>query len=373
MNKKLQKFLAVLILLIAVIAGIIQGDFLDTIHPSSENNNILQTPDISKDTTSELQVHFIDVGQADCILLQNQGQTVLIDSGNRSDYTVIHDYLSNLNIAKIDQFILTHPHEDHIGSAAQIISNYDIGTVYMTNATTDSTVYKSLMEQLTVKKITPVYPESGDNFSIGETAFTFLGPVSAYKDLNSMSLVVRADFGSTSFLFTGDTTSQSEKDMLNANENLQADVLKVAHHGSRDSNSYVFLKEVNPVYSVISCGTDNDYGHPHEEALSRLNDVGTTLFRTDDSGTIVAVSNGSDITWNTRGKESTEAHTEDGYGLASDKDEITYSTSFIGNKNSNVFHTSDCSSLPKESNQVQFSIRQDALDAGYTPCSRCNP
>lgn len=373
MKKTFQKFLAILILLVAIIAGIKQGGFLDTTKTSHKDTTVSQVPDISNETTSELRVHFIDVGQADCILLENQSETVLIDSGNRADYTAIDDYLSNLNISKIDQFILTHPHEDHIGSAAKIVSTYDIGTVYMTDAAANSTVYKSLMEQLAAKKITPVYPEPGDNFSIGETAFTFLGPASTYKDLNSMSLVVRADFGSTSFLFTGDATNESEKDMLNANENLQADVLKVAHHGSRDSNSYVFLKEANPVYSVISCGKDNDYGHPHEEALSRLNDVGTTLFRTDESGTIIAVSDGTEITWNTKGTESTREHIEEGNGLASDEDEITYSTSYIGNKNSKVFHSSDCSSLPKESNQVRFSTRQDAVDAGYTPCSRCNP
>lgn len=326
-----------------------------------------------KPSLSNLTIHYIDVGQADCILIQNQNKNVLIDAGNQADFPTIQEYLNNLNIKAIDTFILTHPHEDHIGSAAKIVQNYPISTVYMTDATSRSRVYTSLIEELDAKKIKPIYPEPGDNFSIGKTAFTFLGPVETYDDLNSMSLVVRADFGSKSFLFTGDATDEAEKDMLTEGVNLQSDVLKVGHHGSRDSSTYVFLKAVNPVYSVISVGEGNDYGHPTDEALSRLNDVGSTLFRTDKSGTIIATCDGKNITWNTKGITSTQEHTDKGNGLVKDDDKVKYSSSYIGNKNSQVFHNKDCSSLPSKENQIKFKIRQDAIDAGYRPCGRCNP
>lgn len=343
------------------------------INTSYSQSSVQPSSTTAQVTTSDLTVHYIDVGQADCILVQNKGKNLLIDAGNYADYSVIESYLTKQKVSRIHTFILTHPHEDHIGSAAKIVHNFDIGTVYMTNITASSRVYKSLMEELKLKNIKPKYPQPGDNFSLGEAAFTFLGPVAQYKDVNSMSLVVRGDFGSNSFLFTGDCTDEAEKDMLNEGVNLETQVLKVGHHGSRDSSTYIFLKAANPVYSVISCGTGNDYGHPHKEALSRINDVGSTLFRTDKSGTIVATSDGSEITWNTVGTESNKEHVSDGNGLASDKDKVTYSQNYIGNKNSHVFHRPDCASLPKKKNQIKFSTRQKALDAGYTACGKCNP
>lgn len=386
MKNLIQKFLTLLILFSFIITGCSSiNSILDnaTSSPAATqesstnktNTDPSKIPDISTQTTSELLVHFIDVGQADCILVENQGETVLIDSGNRADFDTIQNYLNNLGVTTINHFILTHPHEDHIGSAAKIVKNFNIEKVYMTDATADSSIYTSLIEELSKKEIVPIYPAPGDNFSIGETAFTFLGPVSTYKDVNSMSLVVRADFGSSSFLFTGDCTDEAEKDMLSAGVNLEAQVLKVGHHGSRESSTYVFLKAVNPEYSVISVGTDNDYGHPTEEALSRLNDVGSTLFRTDQSGTIIATCNGTDITWNTAGQESTQEHvdSDNGNGLVEEDEEIVYSITYIGNKNSQVFHTDDCSSLPAKSNQVKFSSRQEAIDAGYHACQRCKP
>ena len=369
MKQSFQKILTILMLVTLIITGCSNA----AITKRNSNTPSSSTPDISQETSSELLVHFIDVGQADCIFIQNQEENVLIDAGNRGDFNTIEIYLKQAGIKKINHFVLTHPHEDHIGSAAQIIANFNIGKVYMTDAEADSSVYKSLIEELNKKEITPIYPSVGDNFSIGETAFTFLGPVSTYKDVNSMSLVVRADFGSNSFLFTGDCTEEAEKDMLNEGVNLEADILKVGHHGSRESSSYVFLKAVNPVYSVISVGNDNDYGHPTEEALSRLNDVGTTLFRTDKSGTIIATCDGKDITWNTVGQESSREHVSDGNGLVKDKDEVEYSSSYIGNKNSKVFHLPSCASLPKEENQIKFSSKQQAIDDGYEACQRCNP
>lgn len=381
MKKILQNKLFILYLLIAVLTSMPLTACQDI--TTNNNSNTTPQPTISAPTTttsttqnpskSNLTIHYIDVGQADCILIQNQSKNALIDAGNQADFPIIQDYLDNLHVKTIDTFILTHPHEDHIGSAAKIVQNYSIGTVYMTDAASRSRVYTLLMEALDAKRIAPIYPEPGDNFSIGKTAFTFLGPVETYDDLNSMSLVVRADFGSKSFLFTGDCTDEAEKDMLAEGVNLQSDVLKVGHHGSRDSSTYVFLRAVNPVYSVISVGEGNDYGHPTDEALSRLNDVGSTLFRTDKSGTIIATCDGNDIAWNTKGITSTQEHTDKGNGLVKEGDKVKYSSNYIGNKNSKVFHSKDCSSLPNKENQIKFKKRQDAIDSGYHPCGRCNP
>ncbi|SFR61928.1 ComEC/Rec2 family competence protein [Anaeromicropila populeti] len=261
--------------------------------------------------STELSVHFIDVGQGDCILLKTQDNTMLIDAGNKGDFPVIQDYLASQNVTKLDYLVLTHPHEDHIGSAANIVKNYKIGAVYMTDFSADTKTYRSLLKALKKKHYTYEIPAVGESISLGEAILTFVGPVSSYDNANSMSLVIRAVFGSNSFLFTGDAEMDSEKDMINQNLNLESQVLKVGHHGSSTSSCYVFLKEVNPKYAVISCGTDNDYGHPHEESMSRLNDVGASVFRTDKMGTIVAVCDGKEIRWNQNGMESTQEHVED--------------------------------------------------------------
>ncbi len=375
---KKKRFALLVLFLTLLTTSILTGCVNQTEHTNPASSSISnQTtnipPDISKSATSTLKVHFLDVGQADCMLIQNQGHNMLIDAGNYADYSTISNYLNKYKIKKIEHFVLTHPHEDHIGSAAKIIEHYTVQNVYMTKATAQSKIYKSLINILKQKKIKPLYPKAGDNFFIGETAFTFLGPVAKYNDVNSMSLVVRADFGSNSFLFTGDCTDEAERDMLNEKVNLHSQVLKVGHHGSRDSSTYVFLKAVNPKYSVISTEIGNDYGHPHKESLSRLHDVGTTLFRTDKSGTIIATSNGKKITWNTVGTKSSKKHVRKGNGLASNGAEIQYSQNYIGNKNSKVFHRTNCSSLPIKKNQVRFSTRQKAIDAGYHACGRCNP
>ena len=192
---------------------------------------------------------------------------------------------------------------------------------------------------------------------------TILGPLAEYEETNNTSLVLRVDFDETAFLFTGDMERIAEADLLeySAGE-LWATVLKVGHHGSSTSSSYPFLREVLPTYAVISCGTGNSYGHPHEEVLSRLSDAGTTVYRTDLLGTVVAVSDGKEISFTTEKNVSPTA----GRGESAE-------AVYIGNRNSSVFHLERCPNLPKEENRVYFSARQDALDAGYAPCGNCCP
>jgi len=371
MNRKLQKLTSALLLLLCLL---LTGCDVQEFVPSEGTK-----------VTSELKVHFIDVGQADSILIQNNSQTALLDTGNRDDYDTIHDYLEELSIKSIDYLILTHPHEDHIGSAAKIIENFDIGTVYMTNMSANTKIYSSLMHAMKQKKLKKQIPKLGDTFNVGDCEFTFLGPVKKYEDPNQMSLVTRAVFGNKSFLFTGDAEIEAEKDMLNANVTLNSDVLKVGHHGSQTSSSYVFLKEVNPVDAVISSEKGNDYGHPHKKTLSRLNDVGATIYRTDKSGTIIATCDGKEINWNVIGTKSNQEHISKGQGLSTDKknssrksnkvtdtNQVTYNT-YVGNKNSKKFHIPDCSSLPAKKNQVIFNSREEAIEQEYEPCGVCNP
>lgn len=370
-------------LLVAVLLSVcllLTGCQLSEVTADSENTfqtggKFTETTTAPDNVTSDFKVHYLDVGQADCILVQNKNENLLIDTGNRDDYEMISDYLAKLSVTKLDYLVLTHPHEDHIGSAANIISNFSIGKVYMTKQKASSKVFSSLMHALKKKSLKYTVPSVGDQFTVGDSTFTFLGPVKKYDDVNEMSLVMRATFGSKSFLFTGDAGITSEKDILSTKATIESDVLKVGHHGSRTSSSYVFLKAVNPVDAIISSGKGNDYGHPHKEALSRLNDVGATTYRTDKLGTIVATCNGKTVRFSEVGTKSSKEHITDENGLEPSKGNNSSNkiSTYIGNKNSKVFHRETCSSLPQEKNRVYFATKKVAKKAGYKACGRCKP
>nr|WP_300092776.1 MBL fold metallo-hydrolase [Sedimentibacter sp.] len=344
-----------------------------------------QGTDNSSDNTSELIVHFLDVGQADCTLIQlPNGEEVLIDAGNYGDGSYITSYLKNQNVDDIEYLILTHPHEDHIGSAKEIITSFAVEKVYMPDVSSDSNLYESTMLAIENKGIEIIYAEPGLKIiDSPDLKFQLLSPKSMYySELNEYSAAARLEYSDTSFLFTGDAESVSELEMLGGGFNLDSDVLKVGHHGGRTSSSRDFLQAVTPEYSIISCGEDNSYGHPHIETLNRLTDIGSEIYRTDELGTIVILSDGQNISI-----ESDEAieiplapleilNTPPVQNASEDKEPSAISeTNYVGNKNSLVFHNPDCSSVAdmKESNKIFFTTRQAATDQDYTPCGRCNP
>ena len=191
-----------------------------------------------------------------------------------------------------------------------------------------------------------------------------------------LCIVVRIEYGDTSFLFTGDAEWDSEHDMIDVGVDLSADVLKVGHHGSDTSSSYVFLREVMPRYAVISVGEGNSYGHPAEETLSRLSDVGAEIYRTDLHGTIICRSDGQNITFQTEKSSSGSDRMSGFVSRPGDGDSVSGAGApYIGNANSYKFHYASCSSVDqmKESNKVEFYSRDEAINAGYDPCKRCNP
>ncbi len=314
-----------------------------------------------------LEVYFMDVGQADSILLINSNKAMLIDAGDTDAEDIIIPYIKSLGIEKLDVVIFTHPHKDHIGSGSKVIESFYIGKIYMSSKTTTTKTFEKLLDSIELKGVDLIIPNAGDKIEFGNCDVTVLGPVKEYNEINDNSIVVKVDYNDTKFLFTGDMEENSEKDIIDTFVNLDVDVLKVAHHGSETSSSYVFLREVSPKYAVISCGIDNDYKHPQEKILSRLNDVGAEIFRTDKMGTIVAKSNGKEITFNQAGIKSSN-------NSDNDKDtnqmlDITY----IGNLNSKKLHLDICKSLPSEKNKVYFNSREKAIKDGYEPCSQCNP
>lgn len=312
------------------------------------------------DVTKTMSVHYLDVGQADCALLESDGQFVLIDGGNVADGEKVVDYLIAAGVKELAAVFCSHAHEDHVGGLSSILEAFPTKAVYSPTRTYGSACFDKFMYYADQQRLTVQIPTAGDTLSFGSASITVLGPLKSYAETNDTSLVLMVRFGDTKFLFTGDMERTAEADLLDAGTDVNADVLKVGHHGSNTSTSYRFLYMVNPDYAVISVGTDNDYGHPHEEPLSRLEDAEVTLYRTDLLGTILAVTDGKKVTFSCdRGEPDVPATTP------------SQSIQYIGNKSSKVYHHPDCNSLPAEKNRVFFDSIAEAEAEGYHPCSRC--
>lgn len=251
----------------------------------------------SSETKDKLKVHFIDVGQGDSILLQNGERFMLIDGGPNSSTDKVLSYLKKTGVKNLDYVVATHPHEDHIGGIDKVIDTFQIETVYMPKVTATTKTFKDVVESMKKKNLKAKIPVAGEEFKFGEAKVTILAPNSStYEDTNNYSIVLKVAYGENSFLFTGDAESLSEKEILKKGLDIKADVIKLGHHGSRTSSSSAFLKEVNPKYGVITVGKDNDYGHPHKEIMERVKGMNIKIYRTDEKGDIVIVSDGKDIT-----------------------------------------------------------------------------
>jgi beta-lactamase superfamily II metal-dependent hydrolase len=258
-----------------------------------------------------LQVSFIDVGQADSILIQiPNGKNILIDTGNNDDYETIRSYLTGQGVKQLDTLILTHMHEDHIGSSSQLITSLDIHQVVMPKQTATTQTFKNLINALNQKNLKPVQAKVGLKFDLGSEANgEFLAPIaSSYEDANDYSAVFRLVYGKSVFLFTGDAEATSESQMVSQGYFLKADVLKISHHGSSSSTATAFLQKVAPKYAVISVGAGNSYEHPASTTLAKLKNSGVEIYRTDTTGTIVCESDGINISIRTLGKTVQPMH-----------------------------------------------------------------
>jgi len=312
---------------------------------------------------STLTVHFIDVGQADCALLECDGYFMLIDGGNIGDGQLVISYLEQQGVEELEAVVCTHAHEDHVGGLPAVLAVYPAKAVYAPTKTYASNVFDDFLYYVDQQRLEVTIPQPGDEFPLGGANVMVLGPTQSYAETNDTSIVLRIDHKENSFLFTGDMEVAAENDMLDYwadTGTFDVDVLKVGHHGSDTSTGYRFLNTVMPTYGVISVGEDNKYGHPSEEPMSRLKQAGVITLRTDKLGHIVATSDGFEIsfTW-----ENQNAQPEDV--------EAAEAVTYVGNKNSKTLHTQDCGSLPKEENRVYFDSYDAAIEAGYKPCGSC--
>lgn len=297
MNLKIKRIKFVLFLLIFIISLNGCSFSIDNI-----TNKLTDAPAIVKinSNSNTLTVHYINVGQGDSELIQINNKNVLIDAGPKEAEDKVVAYIKAQGVSKLDYVIETHPHEDHIGGMASVIKNFKVDKFVGPKVENPPTVsiFENLIRTLKNKNMKITVLSLGDHIDLGKDIdCQILSPPKAYyENLNNYSIVLKITYKNTKFMFTGDAEEDDEKKILDAGFDISSDVLKVGHHGSETSSSEYFLKEVSPKIAIISCGKNNDYGHPHKTTLDKFKNINCKIYRTDINGDIVITSDGNTIT-----------------------------------------------------------------------------
>lgn len=387
-KKRLFKGIAVF----AVLAGMAIPVSMYVDNSNDFNKHTVSTQNVyvnAENAENTLQVHFIDVGQGDSILLRQNDEAMLIDAGVRSKGSVVAEYCKGEGISELDYVVGTHMHEDHIGGIRDVIQEIQVDNIILTNSDYSTNVYEDMINAIRDNNINEIYPKAGDTFTLGDACILVTAPArNDYKDENNNSIILKVTYGNVSYLFCADAEIESEYDMAENGLDISAQVIKIGHHGSDTSTSQMLLNTVNPVYAVISVGRDNDYGHPTQQIINRLEEYGIQYFRTDTEGTIVSVTDGENIMWSSRAEEKTDYSNTDYKSTNNntnynntDSDTVDYNNAnttydYVINKNTEKFHKPDCESVEDilDKNRENYSgDRENLIKEGYVPCKRCNP
>lgn len=298
-KNKIIYMLVVLVIAVITAIGSSQGWWTEYLN---ESGLPLTDPTKKSETVenADFSIHFVDVGQGDCTLVMFDGMTLLIDAGENGHETEVLNYLREMNIEKLDYLIATHQHSDHIGGIPEVLEEFKADNIIMPRLTKEQTptnsTYKAFLTALQNSDAKIISAKPGSVYQLGDAEFEILGPVTDdCEDINSMSAVTKITYGETTFLVTGDAEKDEELEIIENGANLDCDVLRTGHHGSSTSSSKEFLDAVTPEICVISCGEDNDYGHPHEKAVNRIMKHTEEIYRTDLCGSIVMTSDGENI------------------------------------------------------------------------------
>ena len=342
------------------------------------------------DGQGDMAVHFIDVGQGLAILVQSGGENLLYDGGNRSHADEVVQYLKNQQVETINYMISSHYDEDHLGGLVKCLDNFEVDHVLGSDYVHTSDLFNTFMNTATAHAIIVEYPSVGDTYEFGTGSFTVMAPDGISQNSNDNSVVIRLVNGNNSFMFMGDAEETSEQDMISTGMNLDCDVLSLGHHGSASSTSWDLLEATSPSWAVISCGLNNSYGHPAEETMGKLSDMDIPVFRTDDQGTVIALSDGNTISWNqepcndyTSGseKQSTDSSADqseqdtndaaatESYAAETDTSDTQGRMVWISATGSKYHSIPDCGNM--NPNKATQETESQALSQGYEACKKC--
>ncbi len=286
-SNRIKIFNSILIILALIFASFLY--YNDGISLGNYKNN--------NSNNENLSIYFMDVGQADSIMIKLGNEYALIDAGNNADGNLLVDYFKSIGINKFEYVFGTHAHEDHIGGMDDIINNFEIDNFYMPDVITTTKTFEDVLDALDAQNVEFDTPKIGDTFTLGDAKINILYVGTDKSDLNNTSIVLRLDYKDTSYLFMGDATSVVEQEI--SKDNIEADVIKIGHHGSQYSSTESFIQKVNPTYAVISVGKNNSYNHPSDTIIKRLTDNNIKIYRTDIDGTIKIDSDGNYINFTT--------------------------------------------------------------------------
>ena len=342
------------------------------------------------DGQGDMAVHFIDVGQGLAILVQSGGENLLYDGGNRSHADEVVQYLKNQQVETINYMISSHYDEDHLGGLVKCLDTFEVEHVLGSDYVHTSDLFNTFMNTATAHAIIVEYPSVGDTYEFGTGSFTVMAPDGISQNSNDNSVVIRLVNGNNSFMFMGDAEETSEQDMISTGMNLDCDVLSLGHHGSASSTSWDLLEAASPSWAVISCGLNNSYGHPAAETMGKLSDMDIPVFRTDDQGTVIALSDGNTISWNqepcndyTSGSEKQSADSSadqseqdtndtaatESYAAETDTSDTQGRMVWISATGSKYHSIPDCGNMnPDKATQETES---QALSQGYEACKKC--
>lgn len=356
------------------------------------------------DRSGSFQMTMLDVGQGLALFFEIDGRYMMYDGGGRDSSSFVVSRLKQRDVKNISCLIASHYDEDHIAGLIGVLKTTQVESVISPDYTADSKIYSSFISAEEDSGAEIIHPSPGDQFEIGNASLQVLSADNTAEDENDRSVAVRIVYGAFSIIITGDASWAEEDKILGSGYEVDSDVCIAGHHGSRYSASSGFLSAVSPDYTLISCGRGNEYGHPSSEALGRIRDAGSSIFRTDMQGSITLSSDGTDFwfsqdpcgDWSPgipadqtglpsgKNQKQTEdpgqkdpapvpsasqgSHSADGGSPSA----VTY----IVNTNTGVFHRPDCSSVRQmaDHNKMEYSgVRDDLIRMGFSPCQICSP
>lgn len=250
--------------------------YIPTLVPESSSGGLIDPPAPGPD---DVQVHFINVGQGDSILILAPGGTAALIDGGYEGMGLV-EYLQAHGVKRITLMVATHPHADHIGGLVDVLHAMPVDEVVTNGSSYTTQVYERFLDAIALSKAKYTEVTRRDTLQLGELRFDVLRPAggATYSDINQSSIVLHLVYGSTSFLFTGDAGGQAEQEMLSSGDSLTSTILKVGHHGSHTSSSTTFLRAVHPEVAIYSAGKDNPYGHPHASVIENLRRAGAAVY-----------------------------------------------------------------------------------------------